>query len=176
MGYYLPFAVVAAAVLAVGNGLLSTIGPHTSVAKWAGYQILIGFARGCGMQMPIIAIQANSTPKQAPTATAVLVFSQTFGGAVFITVANVIFNNKLKDELISRLPHVNPQMVISAGATGIRDVLSPEDVPGALAAYAKGVDATFYLAVAASVMMFFTSWGIGWKDIRKKATPKAGDA
>lgn len=176
MGYYLPFAVFSAAVLAVANGLLSTLGPHTSTAKWAGYQILAGFARGSGMQMPIIAIQANTPASVTPVATAVLVFSQTFGGAVFITVANVIFNTKLKHELVHRLPHIDAQAVIDAGATGIRDAVSTEDLPGALASYAKGVDAAFYLAVAASGIMFITSWGMGWKDIRKKAPAKTGDA
>ncbi|CAM1503053.1 Fc.00g078290.m01.CDS01 [Cosmosporella sp. VM-42] len=176
VGYYLPFAVLSGAILAVGNGLLSTLGPHTSTAKWAGYQILVGFARGLGMQMPIIAIQANTDPTITSIATAVLVFSQTFGGAVFITVANVIFNNKLKDELVSRLPHLSADAIIAAGATGLRDAVSTEDLPGALAAYAKGVDSTFYLAVAASICMFLAAFGTGWKDIRKKAPVKEGDA
>ncbi|KAH8686944.1 major facilitator superfamily domain-containing protein [Ilyonectria robusta] len=148
-----------AAVLAIASGLLTTLSPHTSTAKWAGFQVLLGFGRGIGMQMPIIAIQASTPPALTSIATAVLVFSQTFGGAVFVSIANVIFNNKLKGELTARLPHIDANMIIEAGATA------------ALAAYAKGVDFVFYLSVAAGCAMFLTSWGMGWKDIRKKDYP-----
>lgn len=163
-------------MLAVSNGLLSTLSPYSSTATWVGYQVFVGFARGMGMQMPILAVQANAPPELISVATAVLVFSQTFGGAIFITVGNVIFTNKLRDELVDRLPHLDADTIINAGATGVRDVVSQADLPGALASYAKGVDAVFYLAVAASVVVFFTSWGIGWKDIRKKKPVKTGDA
>ena len=125
--------------------------------------------------MPIIAIQANTPPAVTPIATAILVFSQTFGGAVFITVSNVIFSNKLRSELNSRLPDVNTDMVIDAGATALRDIISAADYPQAVAAYAKGVDATFYLVVAGAVMMFFCAWGMGWKYIRKKKPTDTGD-
>ncbi|KAJ3519886.1 hypothetical protein NM208_g13944 [Fusarium decemcellulare] len=176
VGYYLPFASLSAAISAIANGLLSTMSPHTSTAKWAGYQVLAGVGRGMGMQMPIIAVQAHTSAEVTSVATAVLVFSQVFGGAVFVSVANVIFNNKLHDELVSRLPHIDVDAVIDAGATGLRQVVSGEDLPQALEAYSEGVSATFLLAVGASCAMFISSFGIGWKDIRKKAPAKAGDA
>ncbi|KPM46057.1 hypothetical protein AK830_g499 [Neonectria ditissima] len=175
VGYYVPFAVASAAIVAVANGLLSTLSPHTSTAKWAGYQILVGFGRGVGMQMPIIAIQSQSAPEMVSIATAVLVFSQTFGGAVFVSISNVIFHGRLKSELQDRLPHLDANAIINAGATGVDTVVSAKDLPGALAAYAKGVDAVFYLAVAAACVMFTSAWGMGWKDIRKKASVKKGD-
>ncbi|KAF7542201.1 hypothetical protein G7Z17_g11790 [Cylindrodendrum hubeiense] len=176
VGFYLPFGVLSGVVIAIASGLLTTLAPHTSTAKWAGYQILIGFGRGIGMQTPILAIQANTPPEITSVATAVLVFSQTFGGAVFISIANVIFNNKLKDELTARLPHLDADTIINAGATGVTKVVSSKDLPGALAAYAKGVDSAFYLSVAAGCIMFVTAWGMGWKDLRKKAPVKEGDA
>jgi hypothetical protein len=47
LGYYLPFLLAGGAISAVGYGLLSTLSPTTSVAKWVGYQILYGIASGC---------------------------------------------------------------------------------------------------------------------------------
>ena len=47
LGYYLPFLLAGGAISAVGYGLLSTLSPTTSVAKWVGYQILYGVASGC---------------------------------------------------------------------------------------------------------------------------------
>ena len=126
--------------------------------------------------MPILAVQANAPPDMMSIATAVLVFAQTFGGAVFISVANVIFNNKLHNELLSRLPHLDAEAIINAGATAVREVVKPQDLPEALMAYSEGVSATFLLAVAASGMWFIFSWGIGWKDIRKKKPVSQGEA
>ncbi|KAH7159859.1 major facilitator superfamily domain-containing protein [Dactylonectria estremocensis] len=148
-------------IIAIGSGLLSTLSPHTSTATWAGYQFLIGVGRGLGMQMPIISIQANTPPEITSIATAVLVFAQTFGGAVFVSISNVIFNNKLKNELTVRLPHLDADTIIDAGATAVAKVVPSKDLPGALAAYAKGVDSVFYLSVASACVMFFTAWGMG---------------
>lgn len=138
------------------------------MAQWVGYQLLVGFARGLGMQVPVIAVQAGVAPAIQSIATALLVFGQTFGGSVFISIANAVFNNMLKRELKVEVPHVDVDLIISAGATGIRTVVSAEDLPGVLTAYSLAVDYVFYLATAGAVLMFVFSWGMGWKDIRKK--------
>jgi hypothetical protein len=173
MGYYLPWAVFSGAVSAIGNGLVSTFGPDTTTAQWIGYQIVLGAGRGPGMQMPLIAVQAVLQPSQIPVAMALLVFANTFGGAIFLTIADSIFSNGLSELLARYLPNVNADKVIAAGGTGVRDAVSVDDLPGALLAYAQSVDRVFYLAAAAAVGCFLISWNMGWKDIRKK-TPAAG--
>lgn len=50
-GIYLPWLFSAAVFCAVGSGLLSTLSPRTSKAKWIGYQIIAGAGRGMGAQM-----------------------------------------------------------------------------------------------------------------------------
>ncbi|UZP41492.1 hypothetical protein NXS19_009308 [Fusarium pseudograminearum] len=175
-GYYIPFAAASAIFSAIGFGLASTMGPYTSTAKWAGYQILIGFGRGLGLQMPIIAVQANTKPEETPIAMSILTFSQTFGGAIFVTAANVIFTHELRQELVSRLPSINPDMIIDAGAGAVSEVVSKENLPGVLWSYSQGTRATFLLCVACSCVMLVISFGMGWKDIRKKPASDAGEA
>lgn len=51
IGYYLPFSVAGSVLIAIGNGLLSTLSPSTSTGKWIGYQIILGVGRGIGLQM-----------------------------------------------------------------------------------------------------------------------------
>ncbi len=104
-----------------------------------------------------------------------VMFSQTFGGAVFLTLAQVIFSNSLHTDLPKYVPSVDPQVVIGAGATAIRDVVSAADLPGVLLAYSNGIDRVFYLAAAASVTSFFVAWGMGWKDIRSKKKVEGGE-
>uniref|UniRef100_A0A0D2XZ47 Major facilitator superfamily (MFS) profile domain-containing protein n=1 Tax=Fusarium oxysporum (strain Fo5176) TaxID=660025 RepID=A0A0D2XZ47_FUSOF len=168
------FAAVASGALAsailssIGFGLASSMSPYASTATWAGYQILIGLGRGLGLQMPIIAIQANTSADVTPIAMAILTFSQTFGSAIFITAANVIFTHELRNELVARLPDINADMIIDAGAGAVSEVVSGADLPQVLWSYSRGVRATFLLAVGTSCAMVLSSFGMGWKDIRKK--------
>lgn len=60
LGYYLPFIVIDAVIVAIANGILSTLSVGTSTGKWIGYQILLGFGRGFGLQM------VNPAPSHSP--------------------------------------------------------------------------------------------------------------
>lgn len=98
----------------------------------------------------------------------ILMFIQTLSGAVFLTFADVIFSTGLKSQVPQYAPKVDPQVIIAAGATGIRNVVSVQDLPAVLKAYAKSVDHVFYLAAALGVVGVVFSFGMGWKDIRKQ--------
>lgn len=50
-GHYLPWSIASGILTAIGTGLLSSLTPTTSTAKWIGFQILAGSGRGMGMQM-----------------------------------------------------------------------------------------------------------------------------
>ncbi|KAL3447242.1 major facilitator superfamily domain-containing protein [Aspergillus insuetus] len=168
LGYYIPWAVGGAVFCAVGAGLLSTLSPTTVTAAWAGYQIILGLGRGSSTQAPMLAVQSNISPDDVSTAMAILTFSQTFGGSIFLAIANVIFTAGLRDQIPRYAPNVNPEDVIASGATGFRDVIAAEDLAGVLRGYSKAVDWTMYLAAALCVVQFASSWGLGWKDVRKK--------
>lgn len=47
-GYFLPLIVASGAVMAIGDGLYSMLGPATSQATWIGYQIVSGVGNGLG--------------------------------------------------------------------------------------------------------------------------------
>ncbi|KAI0104436.1 putative MFS multidrug transporter [Daldinia grandis] len=168
VGYYLPFALIAAVMVTIANGILSTLSPTTSTGKWIGYQIIHGVGRGLGMQMPILAVQNTLPPAQISVAMALLMFSQNFGGALFLSFAETIFSNSLKTLIPEYAPSVDPEAIINAGATGFRTVISPTEIANVLVAYSKSVDRVFYMTAGMSVLCFVFSWGIGWKDIRKK--------
>ncbi|PMD64171.1 MFS general substrate transporter [Hyaloscypha bicolor E] len=170
LGYYLPFSVLGSLLVAIANGLLSTSSPGTSTGRWVGYQIIGGVGRGLGMQPPIIAIQNTLQPAQIPVAMALLMFSQAFGGALFLSFSDTILTNSLKTLLPKYSPSVDPQAVINAGATGFRTILQGADLVNVVVVYAKSVDRVFYLTAGAAVGSFMSCWFMGFKDIRKKQT------
>lgn len=116
---------------------------------------------------------------------AFLIFSQTFGGSIFLTIANTIFSNNLITKLAENgLPPVDVARVIAAGANGFRSVVTSEQLPAVLWAYAESIDLVWYLTIASAVLMFGLAWGMGWNDIRQgkgkgkgeKASAEAGEA
>jgi hypothetical protein len=95
-------------------------------------------------------------------------FSQSFGAAVFLSLAETVFSNSFGGLISKYAPSVNSQSVIDAGATGFRKIVSGTDLAGVLTAYAKSIDRVFYLAAGVGVACFVFTWGMGWKDLRKK--------
>ncbi|KAJ5949625.1 hypothetical protein N7454_001209 [Penicillium verhagenii] len=168
LGYYLPWAVAGGVLTAVGGGLFGTLDPFTSVGKWIGFGILVGAGRGFAFQTPIVAVQNALHPSQISVGMAILMFTQTLSGAVFLTIADVIFDAGLRSLLTKDAPHADAAAVLAAGATGFRSVIPSEDIPGILAAYAKSVDYVFYMTAALGAVMTLAAFGIGWKDVRKK--------
>lgn len=169
IGYYLPFSVASGILASIGHGILSTLSPYTSTGKWIGYQIIIGVARGIGLQMPFVAVQNNLSPTLVSISLSLLTFSQTFTGAVALTIGETIFTNSLKTTIPIYAQGVNPETVIEAGATGFRAcITNSTELAGVLVAYSKSVNRVFYLAIGCSCACFLCAWGKGWKDIRKK--------
>lgn len=116
----------------------------------------------------MIAIQTIVTQNQVPVALALLTTSQTIAGAIWLTIANVIFNSTLQTEVRNRAPSIDPQVLITAGASKLRDVVPSYQLSSVLVAYSISVNRTFYLAAGMGVVLFCATWGMGWKDVRKK--------
>lgn len=102
-----------------------------------------------------------------------LVFTQNFGGTIFLSFADLIFQHTLSTSMAKYAPDVNTQDILTCGATGFRDHVSKEDFPGVLMAYDKAITTTFYLAMGAAAMATVGSCGLGWKSVKK---PKVSGA
>ena len=170
--------------MTVGFGLLSMLSFTTATGAWIGYQIVGGAGRGCGLQMvrpfipaltpsltlhfqPIVAMQNTIPAKQGPVGMAVLIFAQTFGGSIWLAVAQTTFDSSLSSALAKYAPGVSPKLVATAGATGFRQSFSAADVERIIRAYGESVDHVFYLAAGLAGVTFLFSWGLGWKSVKK---------
>lgn len=175
LGYYLPWAVFASVIMTIGSGLIATWSTTTGIGKWIGYQVILGMGRGAALQQGMIALQTVLPDSQVAMGMAVMMFLQGLMGSIFISIANTIFDNSLLSEIRSRAPGVNAEAVLAAGATAFRKVVSPEQLPNVLEAYAISFDQVFYLAIGLTATTFVTSWGLGWRDVRKKKRQAAED-
>ncbi|GAB7357623.1 hypothetical protein MBLNU459_g0122t2 [Dothideomycetes sp. NU459] len=168
LGYYTPFVIASSVLMSIGAGLLSTFHINTGHSMWIGYQALFGIGVGFGMQQPLIAVQAVLPKADVPIGTAIIMFSQTLGGALFISVAQNVFTNKLLKNLAQLVPDLNPAIVLATGATDLKNVVDPKDLTGVLTAYNGAIINCFYVAVAMSVVSIFGALFMEWKSIKGK--------
>lgn len=172
LGYYLPWSIASGILTSLGTGLISTFTPTTSTGTWIGYQILAGAGRGCGMQMPLVAIQTALPQEQISVGIALLIFAQGFGGALFLAFAETDFTNGLTKAIKAFAPNVSAETVIAAGASAVRDVVPKADLGGAFLAYNQAIQHVFYLAAGAAAATLVFCWGMGWKSVKKAKVAK----
>lgn len=166
------YLLVTGVTTAVASGLLATLEPDSSTGLWVGFQILAGGGRGLGFQMPFNIIQVLP-PSQVAIAMAFLIFCQMLFSSVFLTVGNTVFNNRLAAELVAQAPGVDAADVLAAGATGFRDILAPEQLPGVVQAYSNALGYVFYIAAAVSVLCFISALCLGFgKSLASKEKPE----
>ncbi|KAM5347709.1 hypothetical protein ACJ41O_007533 [Fusarium nematophilum] len=175
-GYYTPFMVVGAVFMAVGYGLISTFEPDTSSAQWIGYQLLAGIGVGVGMQQPLIAVQVVCEMTDIPTGTAMIVFAQTLGGALFVTAGHSVFVNSLVDRVREYVPDLDPRVVLETGATNIREVIRAEWVDGVVLAYNDAFTVASLVSAATASATIIGGVLTEWKSVRGRNVEMAGGA
>ncbi|KAI1752006.1 MFS general substrate transporter [Xylaria castorea] len=166
-GYYTPFMLVGTVFAAVGGGLLTTWTPDTHTATWIGYQIIFGIGVGLSLQQPLIAVQTVLDIKDVPVGTSVITFMQTLGGALFVSVGNSVFNNKLIEELRHNLPSVNPMDVLNIGTTNLRK-LPADIIPGVLLSYNNALTTAYIVATALAALSIIGAVFMEWKSVKGK--------
>ncbi|KAF7331504.1 Major facilitator superfamily transporter [Mycena kentingensis (nom. inval.)] len=176
VGYYVPCMIVSSIIMPIGAGLISTLTVDAGHAKWIGYQVAFGFGAGLGMQQPFIAAQASLPTADVPVGTSLLVFLQTLGGALFVSIAENIFANTLVRGLARDVPGVDPRIVLSTGATNLKGAIKPEDLGAVLRVYNRALDATFHLAIALVSLSIFGALAMEWRNIRGRKDVGAGHA
>ncbi|KAJ7075565.1 major facilitator superfamily domain-containing protein [Mycena belliarum] len=168
VGYYTPFMILSSVLMAVGAGLITTFTPATGSARWIGFQVVYGFGVGFGMQQPIIAAQTVLSLQDIPIGTSLIMFMQTLGGALFVSVGQNVFTNKLVSGLASNVPGVNPSIVLNAGATSLRSAVDAQSLPAVLEVYNQALVSAYYVSVAMACLSIVGALAIEWRSIKGK--------
>lgn len=168
LGYYTPFFYISTVVMAVGAGLLTTWTTSTGHSMWIGYQVIFGFGVGFGMQQALICAQTVLPIHDVPVGTALMIFFQTMGGAIFLSVAQNIFTNKLLTGVIATVPDIDPSIVVHSGATDLKKNIPPQFLAAVQTAYNHALTQTWYVSVALACVTVFGIVWIEWKSVKGK--------
>lgn len=166
VGYYVPAMFFASVVAPIGAGLLTTLHPDSRHSKWIAYQFLYGIGLGASMQAASIAAQAALPMSDVAIGTAIINFSQQFGGALFVSVGENLFLNNLATGLRD-IPGLDVKTMVNAGATELRDAVPAQALKSVLSAYNHALMKTMTVAAAMSALSVFGAVCIEWKNIKK---------
>lgn len=166
IGYYTPFLLVSSLFTAVGAGLLTTFTIGTGHSKWIGYQIIYGFGVGLSMQTPITVVQTVLPQSDIPTGTALIMFLQTLGGAIFVSAGQSLFQNNLSQGLILAIGAEDAATAINGGVTALRVTIAADLLPAVLNVYNKALTETWYVSVALASLSIIGAVAIEWKSVK----------
>ena len=174
-GYFTAPAIIGSAIGTVGSGLLITIAPNTSSSKWIGYEIVVSAGIGMAIQQGFTAVQIVLPLDEVAIGTAAVVAFQSLGGAIFVSVGNTILQNTLLSSA-SRLPNVDIQAVINAGASDFRKVVTPEQLPELINVYNDALTKVFTAAIPMAGMAVFACAFMEWKNVKDQRKPDVEEA
>jgi hypothetical protein len=176
LGYYTPFYYGAVVLMSIGAGLLTTFRVDSGHSKWIGYQFLFGAGVGMGMQQTLIAAQTALPSADIPIGTAIMMFAQTLGGALMVSVGQNVFTNQLSKNLLTNVPDLDAGIVLRTGATQLKNQIPKQFLHGVLVAYNKALTETFYVALALSIVAGVGASVVQWKSVKGKKIEMTGAA
>lgn len=162
------------------NRMITTFSLDSPLRVWFGYQVLAGLGIGVGFQLGILVVQAVLPQEDIAVATACVQFFQSFGGAIFIAVAQTVFQNGLVEGIRRDVPGLDARIFINSGASQVRQVLASmgmeQYTTAVLNAYLTGLRHSYYITVACAAAAFCAVSGLSWINIKKVEAQKAPTA
>lgn len=166
-GYYTPFMIFASVVMPIAAGLITTLKIHTGMPQLIAYSALSGLAYGIGFSGPQTAVQAALPKEDIPLGLAVILFAQSFGPALTVSIAQVLFTNRLSSNLGDLTSGFSGKLD-DKGLSEILKLVPGDKLDEALRAVDQSLIQTWYLVVGLSCATMIGSLSMEWRSVKKK--------
>lgn len=147
-------------LLTAGLGLLGTIRYDTTYWHIAIFMFVMGLGIGMMMQNLVLATQNQVDPKDLGSASSVVTFFRSLGGAIGVSALGAVLANRVTHYVKDGLSDLGPQGAsMGTGGGGIPDL---DKLPAPLrtvveAAYGHGVGDVFLYAAPAALLAFLVT-------------------
>lgn len=168
IGYYTPFMWIGSVLMPILAGLLTTLTVRTALAKILVLTGFFGFAGGIGFLSPQSAVQMALPKADASIGLSIILFAEHFGAAVFVAVAQSIFENRLTTNLHELAPSLNATSIEMMGLTDLKTSIGPENLTNVLLGFDKSLAQTWYLAIALACLTIVGSATMDWRSVKEK--------
>lgn len=179
-GYYSPVVILGSVVASVGAGLLTTMNVRSGAGQWIGYQAMVGFGTGLGMQQGAVIVQNGLQADDIPIAISAVAFFQVLGSTLMVSITQNVFDQRLFTELVSILPNITTTEIFNNGATEIVNLLPSGEVAFGLSKINIALTQSWYVAVAGASVSFLGAMGMGYRKLKteenKEETPSPNES
>ncbi|KAJ6474776.1 putative efflux pump antibiotic resistance protein [Mycena sanguinolenta] len=167
IGYYAPFMILSSILTVAGSWMLAGLLKVSSTpSNWVFAEIISGFGVGLGLQQPMLAAQTVLDLKDVAVGTALVMFANTLGGALFVAIAQSVFTSSLVSGLVATVPGVSPTIVLTDGANSLKDVIAAEFLPDVLIVYNQALMMAFYVSMALGVIALAGACAVEWRSVK----------
>jgi hypothetical protein len=90
------------------------------------------------------------------------------GGALFISVGQNVFQNKLISGLVARVPSVDPAIIFLAGATNLKNAVDPKFITEVISVYNDALVTAFQVGIAMAGVSIVGALAMEWKSVKGK--------
>ncbi|KAJ3497979.1 hypothetical protein NLG97_g1477 [Lecanicillium saksenae] len=167
-GYYAPFMLFASILMPVALGLTTTFSGGTKFVQLIAYSFMFGLAYGIGFSGPQNAVQTSLAAEDVPLGLSVILFAQSFGPAVAVTVAQVLFSTKLSSSLGQLNVGFNQTELAEKGLLEIFQGIPSDSIEKALDGFEDSLARAWYLAVGFACMTLLGTLLVEWKSVKTK--------
>ncbi|RAK92987.1 efflux pump antibiotic resistance protein [Aspergillus costaricaensis CBS 115574] len=168
IGYYAPFMLFASIMMPVAAGLITTFKINTSFAELIIYTAFSGLAYGIGFSGPQNAVQTVLPVEDVPLGTSIMLFAQSFGPAVAIAVAQVLFVDQLWVNLTGLVSGVDGASIENSGLSQLVENVSPAKTRDVLVAIDRSLIQTWYLVIGLACATMVGSLMIEWRSVKSR--------
>ncbi|SCV49858.1 related to aflatoxin efflux pump AFLT [Fusarium fujikuroi] len=167
-GYYTPFMLFASIIMPIAAGLITTFKIDTSFEKLIAYSALSGLAYGIGFIGPQTAAQTVLPAEDVPLGLSIMLFAQSFGPAISVPIAQVLFTNRLSDNLDGVVPGFNGTEISNSGLTEMVTNMPESVTREVLVAIDRSLGQTWYLVAGLASFAIVGSLMTEWRSVKEK--------
>jgi len=172
-GTYVQYFYGCSILTSIGAGLITTWKVDSASGMWIGYQIISGFGTGLALALPQVAVQPGLAPQDISIGISMTIFLQFFGGALFVSIGNNIFNSKLVQYVSAiGIPNFDASKIVQAGETQLRHAVPAEYLPQVLVAYNQALRLVFRTGLAMACLSILPALPLEWRNVKP---PKESD-
>ncbi|TID14748.1 MFS toxin efflux pump [Venturia nashicola] len=166
-GYYTPLMILASICTVIGAGLLTTWTTTTPTSTTLAYQTVVGIGLGLGLVQPLMAAQVVLTMDDIPTGTTAMIFFQSLGGALFISAAQTIFNQRLISDLKEVIPTgISLDALMRVGVHNMKTLVPASLMPKVLVAFNDALTHIFYIPLVLACISVVGSLAMEWRSVK----------
>lgn len=124
------------------------------------------------MQIPGLAAQTVLNKHDVMTGVSIMFFTQGIGGSIWISIAQLLFNNSLASGL-GGIQGLDVSAILKSGTTDLGQIVPADKLDAAFGAYNHALVQTFRVALACVCASILTGLTLEWRSL--KGLKQGGD-